>query len=95
MLQFYQRNRYVTRFHVHSTFWAILMTLCYVTYNSVARLRAGRSEFNSWMRQRVRIGFGANPASCSMGPGVLSSEVKRPGCEASHLRPYSAEVTNM
>jgi hypothetical protein len=36
----------------------------------------------------------AHPASYSMGTGVLSSVVKRPGREADHSPPSSSQVTN-
>jgi hypothetical protein len=43
----------------------------------------------------VQTGSGAHPASCTMGTGVLSPEVKaRPGRDADHSPPSSAEVEN-
>jgi hypothetical protein len=40
----------------------------------------------------VQTGSGAHPSSCPMGTGAFSLGVKRPGCEADHLPPSSAEV---
>jgi hypothetical protein len=43
----------------------------------------------------VQTGSGAHPASYTMGTGVLSPGVKaRPGREADHSPPSSAEVVN-
>jgi hypothetical protein len=41
---------------------------------------------------RVQNGSGAHPASYLMGTGALSLGVKRPGREADHSPPSSAEV---
>jgi hypothetical protein len=43
----------------------------------------------------VQTGSGVHPASCTMGTGVLSVWVKaRPGRDADHSPPSSAEVEN-
>jgi hypothetical protein len=42
----------------------------------------------------VQTGSGAHLASCPMVTGALSPEVKRPGREADHSLPFSAEVKN-
>jgi hypothetical protein len=43
----------------------------------------------------VQTGSGAHPASCTMGTWVLSPRVKaRPGRDADHSPPSSAEVEN-
>jgi hypothetical protein len=43
----------------------------------------------------VQTGSGAHPASCTMGTGDLSPGVKaRPGRDADHSPPSSAEVMN-
>jgi hypothetical protein len=42
----------------------------------------------------VQTGSGANPASYPMGMGTFSPGVKRPGREANHSLPSSAEVKN-
>jgi hypothetical protein len=43
----------------------------------------------------VQTGSRAHPASCTMGTGVLSPGVKaRPGRDADHSPPSSAEVEN-
>jgi hypothetical protein len=53
--------------------------------------------FESWWRQQfsllhvVQTGFGKHPAY-PMGTGALSQGVKRPGREADHSPPISAEV---
>jgi hypothetical protein len=41
------------------------------------------------------FGSEAHPASDPVGTGVLSSGVKRPGREANHSSPSSAEVKNV
>jgi hypothetical protein len=65
------------------------------------RLWAGQSEFNSW--QGLGIFLFANMSRLSLGLtqppivwvlGVLSPEVKHPGCEADHSPPSSTEVKN-
>jgi hypothetical protein len=67
----------------------------------VARLRAGRLGFDS--RQGLDFTFFAtssNPALESTQPtiqglpGALSLRIKRPGSEADHSPPYSAQVKN-
>jgi hypothetical protein len=55
-----------------------------------ARLRSGWSG----VRYCVQIGSGAHPASYPVISGALSLGVKRPGCDADHLPPSSAEVKN-
>jgi hypothetical protein len=43
----------------------------------------------------VQTGSGAHPASCTIGTGVLSPGIKaRPGRDADHSPPSSAEVVN-
>jgi hypothetical protein len=58
------------------------------------RSPAGAKDFSSILC--VQTGSGAHPASCTMGvPGVLSPGVKgRPGRDADHSPPSSAEVVN-
>jgi hypothetical protein len=57
------------------------------------RSPAGAEDFSSSLC--VQTGSGAHPASCPMGNGVLSPGVKaRPGREADHSPPSSAEVEN-
>jgi hypothetical protein len=57
------------------------------------RSPAGAEDFSSILC--VQTGSGAHPASCLMGTGVLSPGVKaRPGCDADHSPPSSAEVEN-
>jgi hypothetical protein len=56
-------------------------------------------RFPAWagnfpLRHHVQTGYGAQPASYPMGTGVSFSGVKRPGCEADHSPPSSAEVKN-
>jgi hypothetical protein len=40
------------------------------------------------------MGSGAHPASYPVGTGALSPGIKRPGREADHSPPTSAEVKN-
>jgi hypothetical protein len=63
----------------------------------------GRSRFDPRQRQAkdissnfsVKIGSGAHPASCPMGTGgPLPGDKARPGCDADHSPPFSAEVVN-
>jgi hypothetical protein len=57
------------------------------------RSPAGAEDFSSILC--VQTGSGAHPASCPMGTRVLSPEVKaRPGRDADHSPPSSAEVEN-
>jgi hypothetical protein len=56
-----------------------------------ATLRARRSGFDS--RQRNQTNSEAHPASFPMGTEALSPGLKRPGREADHTLPISAEVT--
>jgi hypothetical protein len=46
------------------------------------------------LRYRVQTGSGAHQPSYEMGAVALTSEVKRPGLEADHLPPSSAEIKN-
>jgi hypothetical protein len=64
-------------------------------------LRAGWSEVrvpavagNFSLHHRVQNGSEALPSSYPMGTGALSLGVKRPGREANHSPPSSAEVKN-
>jgi hypothetical protein len=57
---------------------------------SRVRFPAGAGNFS--LHHRVQNGFGAHPASYPMGSRVLSLGVKRPGREAEHSPPFSAEV---
>jgi hypothetical protein len=57
------------------------------------RSPAGAKDFSCNLY--VQTGSGAHPASCTMGTGVLSPGVKeRPGRDADHSPPSSAEVEN-
>jgi hypothetical protein len=62
-------------------------------------LRAGRvvvrfpAEVKIFLFTAFRPTLGPHPASCPMGTPV-SSGVRRPGCEADHSLPSSAEVKN-
>jgi hypothetical protein len=57
------------------------------------RSPAGAEDFSSSLC--VQTGSGAHPSSCPMVPGVLSPGVKaRPGRDADHSPPSSAEVKN-
>jgi hypothetical protein len=44
------------------------------------------------LRHHVQTGSGANPTSYPVGTGALSLRLKRPGREADHSPPYTAEV---
>jgi hypothetical protein len=62
----------------------------------------GRTRFDPLQRQEdfssilcVQTGSGAQPASCTMGTGGLFPGAKaRPGCDADHSPPSSAEVVS-
>jgi hypothetical protein len=57
------------------------------------RSPAGANNFSS--RSCVQIGCGAHPASCTMGTGGPFAGAKaRPGRDADHSPPSSAEVEN-
>jgi hypothetical protein len=53
---------------------------------------AGAGNFS--LHYRVQHGPGAHPVSYPMGTGGSFSGVKRPGLEADHSPPSSAEVKN-
>jgi hypothetical protein len=57
------------------------------------RFPAEAKDFSSILC--VQTDSGVHPVSCTMGPGVLSSGLKaRPGRDADHSPPSSAEVEN-
>jgi hypothetical protein len=57
------------------------------------RFPAGEKDFSSSLC--VQTGSGAHPASCTMGTGGPFPGVKaRPGRDADHSTPHSAEVDN-
>jgi hypothetical protein len=57
------------------------------------RSPAGAKDFSSSLC--VQTGSGVHPASCTMGNGGVSLAVKaRPGRDADHSPPSSAEVVN-
>jgi hypothetical protein len=69
--------------------------------SALQKVATGRSGFDLRRGQRVlplasvQTGSGAHPASCTMGTGVLSPGVNvRPGRDADHSPPSSAEVEN-
>jgi len=68
-----------------------------ISVSIVTRLCAGLPGFDSRhgqgfisLHQRVQTGSGAHPAT--YGSGVLSPEVKLPGCESDHSPPSSTKV---
>jgi hypothetical protein len=70
-----------------------------IRFGTVFRLRAGSSRFripagerDFSLLQSIQTDSGTHPASCSMGNRALSPGVKRPGREANHSLPSSAEV---
>jgi hypothetical protein len=58
----------------------------------MVRFPAGAGNFS--LHHRVQNGSGAHPASYPMDTGAFSLAVKRPGREADHSPPSSAEVKN-
>jgi hypothetical protein len=56
------------------------------------RLPAGAGDFS--LNYCVQTGSDAHPASYPMGTGVFSPGIKRPGHEADHSPPSSAEIKN-
>jgi hypothetical protein len=62
----------------------------FVGIGSRVRFPAGAGNFSLY--HRVQNGTGTHPASYPVVPGALSLGVKRPGCEADHSPPSSAEV---
>jgi hypothetical protein len=57
------------------------------------RSPAGAKDFSSSLC--VQTGFGAHPASCTMGTGgPFPGGKARQGCDADHSPPSSAEVVN-
>jgi hypothetical protein len=59
---------------------------------SRVRFPAGAGKFS--LHHRVQNGSVAHSASYPMGSGALSLRVKRPGREADHSPPSSADVKN-
>jgi hypothetical protein len=59
----------------------------------VVRFPVGAGNFSLY--HRVQNGFGARPASHPMGTRGSFPGVKRPGREADHSPPSSAEVKNI
>jgi hypothetical protein len=59
---------------------------------SRVRFPAGAGNFS--LHHRIQNGSGAYPASYQWVPGALSLGIKRPGREADHSPPSSAEVKN-
>jgi hypothetical protein len=57
---------------------------------SGVRFPTGAGNFS--LHHRVQNGSGAHPAVCPVGTGAISLGVKRPGREADHSPPSSAEV---
>jgi len=50
---------------------------------------------NFTLCHHVQTSSGAHPASYPMGTGILTLEVKWPGCEADHSTPSSTKVKNV
>jgi hypothetical protein len=63
-----------------------------LTRRSVFRVLAGSVNFS--VHQRFHTGTGAYPDSYPMGNRVSFPVVKRPGSEANHSPPSSAEIKN-
>jgi hypothetical protein len=55
-----------------------------------ARISAGAENFS--LHHRVQTGFGAHPTSCPVGTSDSFPGVKRPGREADHSLPSSADI---
>jgi hypothetical protein len=84
----------------------VLAYNCIVTLNAVSEpgqfirytggLRAGRPVFYSRQGQEIFLfsGSGAHTASYPVGTGGWLPGVKRPGREADHSPPSSAEIKN-
>jgi len=64
----------------------------------VNSIESGQPGFDSWQGQRlsllhcVQTGSETHPAYYSMGIGVVSLGIKRPGREADHSPPSGAEI---
>jgi hypothetical protein len=59
---------------------------------AMVRVPVGARDFSQL--HCVQTGYGAHTASYPIGTGVSFPGVMRPGREAVHSRPYSAEVKN-
>jgi hypothetical protein len=71
----------------------ILIIEEYLSYSIGVRSPAGAKDFSSNLC--VQTGSGAHPASCTMGTGGPFPGGKvRPGRDADHSPPSSAEVVN-
>jgi hypothetical protein len=62
------------------------------TFDRGSRVRFPEGAGNFSLHHRVRNGSEAHPASYTIDSGALSLGVKRPGSEADHSSPSSAEV---
>jgi hypothetical protein len=73
---------------------SIGIALGYGLDDRCSRVRFSAGAGNFFLHHRVQNGSGAHPASYPMGTRGSSPRVKRPGCEADHSPPSSAEVKN-
>jgi hypothetical protein len=62
-----------------------------VFVRKIVDIKGTRNKY-IYLFQCFQTGSGAHPASYPMGTGALSPGVKRPGREADHSPPTSAEV---
>jgi hypothetical protein len=70
----------------------VYVALGYVVDDRVSRIRLPAGAENFSFHQRVKKGSGAHPASYSTGIRGSFLAIKRPGREADHSSPSSAEV---
>jgi hypothetical protein len=73
---------------VAQSVWPIVSTDWRIAFRSPA----GAKDFSSSLC--VQTGSGAHPASCPMGTGSFPGDNSRPGRDADHSPPSSAEVKN-
>jgi hypothetical protein len=83
----FHTTSYTSRILLH------LSTLLLMSYFSLAYKLFMSVEVS--FRQRIQTDYGAHMCSHELGKGYIFPEVKRPGHEADHLPPSSAEVKNV
>jgi hypothetical protein len=86
------QSKYCVRNVIRLLFSSVNTALGYGLDDRGSRVRFPAGAVNFSLHHRVQKGSGVHPASYPMGTGTLSLGVKRPGSEADHSPPSSAEV---
>jgi hypothetical protein len=86
---------YLTTCYSYSRDSSVGIALGYGLDDRGSRVQFPAGAGNFSLHHRVQYCSGTHRASYPMGTGVLSLRVKRPGREADHSPPSSAEVKNV